>query len=219
MVDRLPFATAPMAFVSDVHGNLPALEAVLSELDRQGVEQLFAAGDHLLGGEDPLGVWRLLQARKAHLTVGVSDVALTRIAPDQLAPSTAEEQARAAHFTQTREAVGDLIVEQLRRLPALVRVPLVSGGELVMVHGSPLDPMTEIGHDASDDELLALLGDDPADVVVCGGTHVPFQRAVEGVLFVNVGSVGAAPEGRIAHYGVVEPKIEGPEIRLSWIEY
>jgi hypothetical protein len=45
----------------------------------------------------------------------------------------------------------------------------------------------------SDEEVLSLLGDDPADVVICGGSHVPFDRMVGGVRVINVGSVGEAP--------------------------
>jgi predicted phosphodiesterase len=47
----------------------------------------------------------------------------------------------------------------------------------------------------SDEEVGALLGDDPADIVVCGGSHVPFDRMVAGVRIINVGSVGEAPAG------------------------
>ena len=79
--------------------------------------------------------------------------------------------------------------------------------------------MAELSHDLDDDEIVSLIGDDPADVVVCGSTHVPFQRQVEGILVVNVGSVGQAPEGRVAHFTVISPKVEGPEVEPAWIEY
>jgi predicted phosphodiesterase len=47
----------------------------------------------------------------------------------------------------------------------------------------------------NDEEMSALLGDDPADIIVCGGSHVPFDRVVSGVRIINVGSVGEAPSG------------------------
>ncbi|RZO50629.1 MAG: metallophosphatase family protein, partial [Sandaracinaceae bacterium] len=53
-------ANAPMAFLSDVHGNLPALEAVLAELERRMISSIFVAGDLLLGGDDPVGVYKRL---------------------------------------------------------------------------------------------------------------------------------------------------------------
>jgi predicted phosphodiesterase len=63
------------------------------------------------------------------------------------------------------------------------------------VHGSPSDPSEASTPDMSDEELLALVGDDPADVVVCGMSHVPFDRTVADVRIINVGSVGDAPDG------------------------
>ena len=57
-------------------------------------------------------------------------------------------------------------------------MPLEDGGELVLVHGSPVDPADAISQDMSDEEMMALVGDDPADIVVCGMSHVPFDRQV-----------------------------------------
>ena len=100
-----------MAFLSDVHGNLEALESVLEELDRRGITAIYAAGDHLLGGDRPLEVWRRLQAAQVRMTRGVGDAALVQIDPEDLHPATLEEQTLAARFTETRDAIGDLVVE------------------------------------------------------------------------------------------------------------
>jgi hypothetical protein len=64
-----------------------------------------------------------------------------------------------------------------------------------LVHGSPLDPAEALSFDMTDDEIDALLGDDPGDVVVCGMSHTPFHRQIGDVHIVNVGSVGEAPDG------------------------
>jgi predicted phosphodiesterase len=63
----------------------------------------------------------------------------------------------------------------------------------------------------SDEEIGALLADDPADVVVCGASHVPFDRVVSGVRVINVGSVGEAPAGgrRIAQATWIESTPSG----------
>ena len=55
-----PPEAAPIAFLSDVHGNLTALDVVLAELERLDVKRLYVAGDLLLGGDEPLGVWQRL---------------------------------------------------------------------------------------------------------------------------------------------------------------
>jgi len=99
------------------------------------------------------------------------------------------------------------------------RIPLVDGREVLMVHASPADGNREISHDLDDDEVLALLNDDPADIIICGSTHVPFQRSVEEYHIVNVGSVGAAPEGQVAHYTVVTPRMGSADILQDWVSY
>jgi len=214
-----PPAAAPIAFLSDLHGNLAALEVVLAELDRLGVKRLYVAGDLLLGGDEPLGVWQRLQTLGATCTRGPSDMALGSVDPTSLVPIDDEQRRQARRFADTRAAIGDLVAERLRRLPERERIPLVDGREILMVHGSPADNNREISHDLSDDEILALLDDDPADIIVCGSTHVPFQRAVDEYHVVNVGSVGAAPEGQIAHYTVITPRMSNADILQDWVSY
>ncbi|MBW1761676.1 MAG: metallophosphoesterase family protein [Deltaproteobacteria bacterium] len=214
-----PPEASPIAFLSDVHGNLTALEVVLAELERLDVKRVYVAGDLLLGGDEPLEVWQRLQALGATCTRGPSDSALGSVDPGSLVPIDEEQRRQARLFSKTRGAIGDLVAERLRRLPEQQRVPLVDGREILMVHGSPADSNREISHDLSDDEVLALLDDDPADIIVCGSTHVPFQRAVAEYHIVNVGSVGAAPEGQVAHYTVVTPRMSSADILQDWISY
>src|SRR6478752_1720112 len=74
---------------------------------------------------------------------------------------------------------------------------------LSAVHGSPLDASEPFTAEMSDDELIALLGDEPGDLIVCGGSHVPFDRTVADVRVINVGSVGEAPGGGYANFTIV----------------
>jgi predicted phosphodiesterase len=106
-------------------------------------------------------------------------------------------------------------LQRLRRLPTHHRVALEDGGELLLVHGSPVDPGEAMTHDMSDEELSARIGDDPADVIVCGASHVPFDRMVGGVRVVNVGSVGEAPSSsgaRFAHATWLESTPRGVHV-------
>lgn len=208
-----------MGFFSDVHGRLAPLEAVLADLARRAIVDIYAAGDHLFGGDEPHEVWLRLMQVSAHLVRGVSDEALATLDPSRLVPTDDAERVRLERFLATRKAVGEIVVQRLARLPTALRVPLVDGGELVMVHGSPADPRLEITHDMDDEDLSAALGDDPADIVVCGAAHVPFQRQVGSVRIVNVGSVGEAPEGRVAHYTIITPRNDGTLIEQSHVEW
>src|SRR6516162_8294801 len=163
--------------VSDVHGHLDALRAVLATAERRSFHKLLVAGDIVFPGPEPLETWRRLTAAGAIMVQGLSD----------------RERDRLERMRGAREALGELILQRIRRLPTHQRIPLEDGGELLLVHGSPADPAEALTHDMTDEEINALLGDDPADVVVCGASHVPFDRTVGGVRIVNVGSVGEAP--------------------------
>jgi len=210
---------APIALLADIHGNLPALEAVLEELRQREITGIYVAGDLLFGGDEPLAVWRRLVQVKAKCVRGLSDLALATLDPAKMIPRNERERERMSRFLETRSAVGELVLKSLQRLPDSMRIPLADGREIVLVHGSPADPMTEITDDMSDEEVLALIADDPADIVACGGSHVPFVREVAEIRFVGLGSVGQSPEGRVAHFAIVTPRLEGTVIEQAWVRW
>jgi predicted phosphodiesterase len=200
--------------VSDIHGHLDALRAVLATAERRAFHKLLVAGDIVFPGPDALETWRRLSAAGAVMVQGLTDRAVATLDPAALHPRSDHERERLEQMKATRDALGELILQRLRRLPTHQRIPLEDGGELLLVHGSPSDPGEALTHDMSDAEVNALLGDDPADVVVCGASHVPFDRMVGGVRIVNVGSVGEAPGAspRVAHATWIESTPRGVEV-------
>ena len=146
------------------------------------------------------------------LVQGVSDKALATLDPNKLTPRNDHEKERIARMSAVQDELGELILERLKRLPTQVRIPLEDGSELLLVHGSPADPAEAITFDMSDEEVSALIGDDPADVIVCGMSHVPFDRMIGDIRVINVGSVGEAPTaggGRVAHATWIESRPSG----------
>ncbi len=200
--------------VSDIHGHLDALRAVLATAERRSFHKLLVAGDIVFPGPEPLETWRRLSAAGAIMVQGLTDRAVATLDPGALRPRSDHERERLDRMRATRDLLGELILQRIRRLPTHARVPLEDGGELLLVHGSPADPAEELTHDMTDDEINALLGDDPADVVVCGSSHVPFDRMVGGARIVNVGSVGEAPGAgaRIAHATWIESTPRGVHV-------
>lgn len=197
--------------ISDVHGDLDALRAVLATAERRAFHKLLVAGDLVFPGPEPLETWRRLMAAGAILVQGLTDRALATIDPAGLTPRSDHERERLDRMKATREALGELILQRIRRLPTHQRVPLEDGGELLLVHGSPADPGEALTHDMTDAEMNALIADDTADIVVCGASHLPFDRLVGGVRIVNVGSVGEAPGvgPRVAHATWIESTPRG----------
>ncbi len=181
--------------ISDIQGDANALAAVLATAERSGYSRLLVAGDLCFPGDHPLEVWRRLAQAKATCVQGVGDKAIATLDPERLRGRDDHERQRLDRLNRARAELGDLILARLSKLPSTARLPLPDGGELLLVHGSPVDPTEPFTHDMSDQELRALIGDDPADVIVCGGSHVPFDRTVLGVRIINVGSVGEALTG------------------------
>lgn len=197
--------------ISDIHGELNALRAVLATAERRGYQKLLVAGDLCFPGPEPVETWRTLQREQAICVQGVTDKALASMDPvrlEELASDPAQK-AMARKFLEARKAIGELVVERLRRLPTHHRIELEDGRELLLVHGSPEDPTEPITHDLDDDEILALIGDDPADVIVCGMSHSPFVREIDDITVINVGSVGEAPGGGVAHATFIETSPQG----------
>ena len=203
--------------LSDIHGNLDALQAVLATAEKRSFNKLLVAGDLVFPGlEDasrarPLETWRRLTAAGAVLVQGTTDRALATLDPSTMPAKTDHEKRMVERMRAVRAELGDLVLERLRRLPAVERFPLEDGTELILVHGSPSDPTEGMSHDLDDDEMLALVADDPADVIVCGNTHVAFERTIGDLRIVNVGSVGEAPDG-------VEPGAAPKVAHATWIE-
>ncbi|AKT39005.1 metallophosphoesterase family protein [Chondromyces crocatus] len=181
--------------VSDIQGHADALAAVLATAERRGYNHLLVAGDICFPGPKPLETWQRLQQVKAICTQGASDRALAALDLEHVRARSEHERERLERVRQIRAELGELIVLRIARLPTIHRMPLPNGQEMILVHGSPSDPLEPFTHDMSDQEMLALIGDDPADIIVCGGSHVPFDRTVADVRIINVGSVGEAPSG------------------------
>ncbi len=203
--------------VSDIHGNLDALRAVLTTAEKRSFHKLLVAGDILFPGPEPLETWRRLSAAGAVMVQGVSDKALATLDPNALRPRSDHERRMLERMKAVRGELGDLVLERIKRLPTHARIPLEDGGELVLVHGSPAHPDEAMSFDMSDEEIDALLGDDCGDVVVCGMSHTPFHRTIGSVQVINVGSIGEAPDGLAApiSYGS-----EGAPLvaHATWIE-
>lgn len=198
--------------ISDIHGNADALQAVLIEAERRGFERVLVAGDLCYPGPAPLAVWKLLMSVNATFVPGLTDRALATLDLNTVRVTTPHERERVERLRASREELGELILARLAKAAPTVRIPLQNADELLLVHGSPRDPTEGMSHEMSDDELSAQIGDDPADVVVCGMTHVPFERHVSGVQIVNVGSVGEAPGGGFAHATLLTVLPTGYEI-------
>lgn len=186
----------------------------MREADAYGWDKLVACGDLCFPGPDPLSVWKILVEHRALCVQGLGDRALAQVDPSKLAAASPGERARIERLKQVHAELGELIIARLGKLPQSATLPLESGHNMLVVHGSPADPSEPLSFDMTDDEIITLLGDEPGDLIVCGGSHVPFEREVADVRIVNVGSVGEAPGGGVAHGALIVSSQTGYAVRM-----
>jgi predicted phosphodiesterase len=174
-----------IAAIADIHGNTWALDAVLADIARRGIERIVNMGDSVYGSLDPAGTAERLMRRQIPCVCGNQD-------RDVFAPSTAVRESRDHQFATAQ--LGDT---QVRWLAA--HVPALTLGDVFCCHGTPTsdtsyltETVTPQGASLSDSATIAArLRGVAQPVVLCGHSHVP--RTVwlpEGRLVVNPGSVG-----------------------------
>jgi predicted phosphodiesterase len=187
-----------IAALYDVHGNLPALEAVLAEID---AETILVGGDVALGPM-PKETLSLLRGRGATFIRGNCD-------REVASPGEGEElwtrRARWVH-----EQLDDEELAFLRDLPHPLRMEVEGLGEVLFCHGSPRSDEEILTAITPPKRLDPILDGVAQDLVVCGHTHAQFDRLVGDRRLVNAGSVGMAYEGEpgIAAWALLGPTVE-----------
>jgi diadenosine tetraphosphatase ApaH/serine/threonine PP2A family protein phosphatase len=193
-----------IALVYDVHGNLPALEAVLEDAAAAGADSFLLGGDYALFGAWPAETVGWLRELEGEWIRGNGE--RWTAAPDE-----APEPVRDA-IARCRELLGDELVRELAGLSDSVAVE----GTLYC-HGSPISDVRSFMPEPAEDEGELLLGVD-AERVVFGHTHLPFaRRSAGGIELVNPGSVGMPFDGDTrAAYALVAPAGEVTHRRVEY---
>jgi predicted phosphodiesterase len=174
--------------LSDVHGVLPALDAVLSEPDVVDADLIVVTGDHAAGPQPGAVLDRLQQLGDRVLLVrGNSDRDLVA-----LARGTYTDENPVPIDGWAAQQLSKPHVELLARLPHPVTVKLDDYGDVLFCHGSPRDDNEVVLVDTRLSRWREAFGDvaDNVRMVVCGHTHMPFIRLVDRRFVVNSGSVG-----------------------------
>ena len=179
-----------VALLADLHGNLTAFEAVLAEVDAMGIKRIVIAGD-IAWGVQPA------ETVAAVMALGERAVAIRGNADREVSvPETVEGDAFLRESTEWCAAqLDDAQRSWLRTLPETATVTVDEVSDVLICHGSPSSDTEGLQPDVATDEVRIWLGRAKERVIVCGHTHVQFDRTVDGQRIVNPGSVGL-------HYGV-----------------
>jgi putative phosphoesterase len=180
----------PVAALYDIHGNLPALQAVLAELPDDVT--ILVGGDVVAGGAEPSGTLECLRALGDRVVWirGNADRELTPGEPG-LAPEGALDATRAA-----------LTDEQIAFLHA--NPPTVQIGRVLYCHATPRNDVDIFTERTPDEPLIPIFAGVDADVIVCGHTHSQFERTIAGKRVINSGSVGIPYEDEPGAYWLLD---------------
>ena len=201
-----------VAAIYDIHGNLPALEAVLQDIRRADVDQVVVGGDVVPGPMPRETIESLLDLDiPVQFIEGNGEVAvLAKMAG--MGVSRVPEQFREVVRWSALQLRPEH--EQLLKWPPTCRVDIRGLGEVLFCHATPRSDTEIFTRLTPEDRLLPVFEGLSVPVVVCGHTHMQFDRTIGKVRVVNAGSVGM-PFGEPGAYWL----LLGPNIQLQHSAY
>jgi putative phosphoesterase len=178
-----------VAALYDIHGNLPALEAVLHEIRREKIDRIVIGGDVVPG---PMPRETIARLRDLDIPVqfirGNGDreiVAWRRGTESAVIPEPYRESMR-----WVARQLSDEDEQFLASWPETLRLDIPEVGEILFCHATPRNDVDVFTRLTPEEGLLPMFGGAGANVVVCGHTHMQFDRTIGRVRVVNAGSVG-----------------------------
>ena len=210
-----------VAVITDLHANLPALEAALARIEQLEIDRVYCGGDLVGYGPRPDDVCSLVAERGIPTIYGNYDYAIARDLDDCGCAYRDRHEREIGQLSVdwTLAHTGQTSKDYMRELPFDLRFEL--GGKRVrLVHGSPRKVNEYLFEDkpARTFERIAALAD--CDVLVFGHTHKPWVHAYGGVLFVNCGSVGKPKDGDPrGSFAVLEPTDDDLRVTIERVDY
>lgn len=197
-----------IALFSDIHANLPALEAFFKDVDEHNPDAIYCLGDLVGYNIWPNEVVAEIRQRRIPTIAGNYDYGVGRASDDcGCAYKTEEEKAMGQiSISFTNEIIGDQERKYLRSLPAHIRVEFQLNRDrlnLLLVHGSPRRVNEYLFEDRDESSMLRIMEQADADIMCFGHTHKPYHRVLsvadaEGIRYrhaINTGSVGKPKDG------------------------
>ncbi len=206
--------TLRIAILSDIHGNVHALDRCLDDLAaRGGADTVVAAGDLCLDGPRPKHVLRRLRALGARCLRGNTD----RLVGETGVPPLDAETARAVGWV--RDEIGEECTRWLRDLPFSLAFGDGEDG-LLVCHANPKSDDEHVWPDAYDDTLERLFGDVTQRTIAFGHLHLSYVRVWRGRTLVNVASAGLPKDGDPqAHYAILTWRSGGWEVQSRRVAF
>ena len=183
-----------IAIISDIHGNMQALEAVLKNIETEKCEKIFCLGDLAMAGPEPAKtiekIQELQNTKDFTIIQGNTDEMIANC-DNQMLHLLEQNVPVMAHALENDVTVVDEEQKKyLRELPKQKEL-VIDGVKILLVHGSPRKNNENIFDNLKIEEVEEIIAGTTADIIFCGHTHVPcgYQTNTKQTV-VNVGSVG-----------------------------
>lgn len=180
-----------IAILSDIHGNMQALESVMSDIKANNCEKVFCLGDLAMAGPEPAKVIDFVRSQENWTVIqGNTDKMIADFSPEILLNTEKAFPVMAHALADDVLFLSDDRKEYLKNLPAQKELD-VEGVKVLLVHGSPRRNNEDILPDMPISEIEEIIKGVNADIIFCGHTHVPagYQTNTKQTV-VNVGSIG-----------------------------
>lgn len=196
-----------IAALYDIHGNLPALEAVIAEIRKLGVDRVIIGGDVLPGPMPRETLDLLLQLDiPAQFILGNGEIAVLESMAGR-EPAALPEAYRPI-IRWNAEQLSREHQEFISAWPEILSVEIPRLGDVLFCHATPRDENEIFTKLTPDDQLLSIFENVSAPVVVCGHTHMQFDRTLGSTRILNAGSVGMPFAEPGAYWLLLGPDVE-----------
>lgn len=209
-----------IAFISDIHGNAVALEAVLDDVRTKNIDKIIVLGDIAFRGPEPKRALELVRELDTSVIKGNADEWLVRgisrgEVPDKVLEIMKVEQEWASGKLSREE------IDYLKNLPIELTDEITDHLKIHAFHATP-DSLFKQVRPSDEDEMIesSLVTDATADIILYGHIHLPYVRFLNGKCIANLGSVGLPFDGKnAASYLIIEAESERFSIQIQRVPY
>lgn len=207
-----------IAFISDIHGNLPAFQAVLNDIEMRNVDEIFCAGDFVNPFKESLDVWNELKRRKIKCVRGNHEDYIVHYFDETREPKKGWMTFNQNSVAQVSKYLGKSIASELSKIP-FDQIIKTNGPTLYLCHASPLNNFKS-HNDILNEQMEHAIRSVKQDVIICGHKHYHEIKELFGKTLVIIGSLGM-PLNNInkAQYLIVETKNGKINYKPIHVEY
>ncbi len=213
-----------IAVISDIHGNMQALEAVLSDIKKENCSKIFCLGDIAMAGPEPAKtiqkIIELQESEDFEIIQGNTDEMIANC-DNQMIHLLEENNPIMAHALENDVfVIPEELKNFLRNLPKQKELE-IEGTKILLVHGSPRKNNENIFPDLKIEEVENMISGTDADIIFCGHTHMPcgYQTNTKQTV-VNTGSVGRPfSEEPKSCYAVLEINNKEFSVKHNFVDY